>query len=515
MKIFLINCGFRIEGEQKYKETLGPSYIASACRMKGYETAVFDGVVSNLTTLEAAELVSKCDDRFIIGFSVMLWDWIYDALDLLNYIEKKKVKPLHVTMGGAFPTVAYDEILGKYKKFDSIILGEGEYTFVELVTRLDQEKNWRDIPGIAYIRKNGEVTKNIHAHLIQDLDMIPFPSRDHLNLVLRNKRMPSVLTSRGCYGNCSYCLVNAFYKDKPGPRWRGRSPKNVVDEIETLVRRWHISFIDFFDENFIGPGKYGKERVHEIADEIIKRGLNIKFRIFCRANDVEKELFSHMKKAGLNIVFLGLESGVQHVLDIYNKRTTIEINKRALEILKQIDMNIDFGFIMIEPFSSIKEVKENLKFLRENVLGCRIVGEKMLGNLYQELIVFKKTPIYNLLLQKGLLRGSCDEDPFIYNYVVDKQVKVFQKAIKLTLGSLRDTYKFLDELLGEKKIPYSKKIELDEKVLYFADEIASYIHKKNITNVDQMKDCLEEISQKVKFLCIKYELVPRILEGTI
>ena len=169
--------------------------------------------------------------------------------------------------------------------------------------------------------------------------------------------------SRGCPWYCKFCSISAFYRTPNGKIWRARSPHNIIKEIENLIKQTGIRKFNFIDDQFMGSGEIGRTRALELANEIISRGLNIKFMIQTRSDSVQEDIFSNLAKAGLFRVFLGVESGYQPTLDYFCKQCRIESNVKAIDILKRLGIKISMGFIMFHEYSTLEEIEANLDFL--------------------------------------------------------------------------------------------------------------------------------------------------------
>jgi radical SAM superfamily enzyme YgiQ (UPF0313 family) len=256
------------------------------------------------------------------------------------------------------------------------------------------------------------VVVNRPRRLIADLDQLPFQARDTLSEVMRRGGFASVITSRGCYGNCSFCSVNAFYARAPGSKWRFRSPEHVGREVEWLADRWGVEVFVFNDDNFIGPGRLGRERAYRIGDEILKRGLDIKFAIPAAVNDVDEDLFRHLKKAGLRSVFLGIESMVQGDLDLLNKHTTVEQNEEAIRTLDELGIFYQIGFIMFYPSTTLEEVKHNLTYIKDKILMNSYCGTQVFTG---DLRILQGTALEKFFKNKDLVR----KERFHYTYRIE------------------------------------------------------------------------------------------------
>lgn len=300
----------------------------------------------------------------VVGFSLFQF-----SVNLLGHIcsEIKKVKrDIHITCGGHFVTGSYRPVLERFNALDSVILGEGEYALYELASKVISGQDWSQVLGLAY-HKAGEVCLSQPRELIDDLDSIPYPSRDFLDKKIAAGKQISTIniySSRGCYGTCKFCSIKAFY-NKKGLSWRARTAKNVVDELECLNNKYKPKRFMFVDDNFIGIGKRGKLRTIEIAQELIKRNLKISFMISCRVDDVEPVLFKLLIKAGLVEVFLGIESFSIEELKFFNKQINYEENFKTIEYLQRMRIGISAGFIMFTPYTQLGDIKRNIKYLEK------------------------------------------------------------------------------------------------------------------------------------------------------
>jgi len=346
-------------------DCLGLSYIASYLRSKGINVSIIDINLEGWSVKRAIEEISKIPTK-VIGVTVPFQAY---AIEVLKFISALKEKiETHISIGGIFPTFAYRDILERFPSVDSVVLGEGEITFYELVRAIFEGKDWKDIPGIAY-REDNEIKLTPLRPSIKDLDTIPFPARDNLKRIYERTQIASIISSRGCYARCSFCSVVPFYA-KFGPRIRLRSPENVVDELEILVKEYNVENVVFCDGNFT----VSKERAAKIAEEIIRRKLKLRYAIESRVTEVEEELFKLLKESGLRRVLLGIESGSQTMLDRFKKGTTVEQNVKALEILSRLDLYVSPGFIMFDDQTTVEELQENIRFLK---VARQIMGKKI------------------------------------------------------------------------------------------------------------------------------------------
>jgi radical SAM superfamily enzyme YgiQ (UPF0313 family) len=191
----------------------------------------------------------------------------------------------HVTLGGHHATFNYRAILRDNPGVASIVLGEGEEALAELVGRLRTGRPWQDVANLAYHDPWRGVVANACRPLVSDLDALPHPYRQPYAHAIRASGVAAMVSSRGCYGRCSFCSIRAFYRLSPGKPWRMRSPKSVVDEMAALVAEHGVKSIIFLDHNFLGPGRLGQMRAQAIAAELVARRIAVSRSIACRPND--------------------------------------------------------------------------------------------------------------------------------------------------------------------------------------------------------------------------------------
>lgn len=231
---------------------------------------------------------------------------------------------------------------------DYVIHGEGELTLVELIGQLKRKGNGDGIPGISYLHK-GHVTKTSPRPVSRHLDSLPMPAWhliDHsaYKSVWSEKSRPmelNIATTRGCPFKCNWCAKPIY-----GNRYNSRSVPNVVDEIAFLVEDFGIDHFWFCDDIFgLKPGW-----VQEFRDHLDLRGLKIHYKIQSRVDLLLKEdTIDALITSGLNIVWIGAESGSQKILDAMDKGTRVEQIYQVTRMLRQrhakIGFFLQFGYL--------------------------------------------------------------------------------------------------------------------------------------------------------------------------
>jgi anaerobic magnesium-protoporphyrin IX monomethyl ester cyclase len=375
-------------------EQLGLSYLAAAARAAGYTARIVDGFLSP-QEYDAILSNPAPSESMIIGFPVYAETIRRTARDVQK-LREVGVKS-HITIGNHLATLHDRELLRDFPQFDSAIRGEGELTFVDLLSAMKSGRNFENVRGLTY-RNNGKIIRNLPQPNIEDLDEIPYPARDTLPLVLNGGNAPLLYSSRGCNARCSFCSVHNFFRASPGGVWRGRSPENVVDEIVYLATKFNVSEFVFADEQFLGHGVAGETRAMNIADEILRRNISIRWYIETRATSVRQHVFSKLKEAGLAAVFMGLESGYDPALKQMRKGLRSEQSLGAVKILKGLEIIPVAGFIMFRPDSTLEEIRSNLDFIER--AGC-----VDLTALTTALRVYSGTESETSLKERGMLHG--------------------------------------------------------------------------------------------------------------
>ena len=332
-------------------------YLSSCLKQQGHETCFVDG------------FFVKGDDwlRRILGFQpdlVGLWSsqfsWERNKRAAIE-LKDRAGREIRVVVGGNFVT-AYgaagleeDDSAG----IDYLITGDGEKAVVELCEAIVGHRDLASIQGLVW-RRDGRVTANAERPFEQDLDAIPFPDYDLLDIgdyapaIGSYKRLPSVnmMTVRGCAGECTFChAANSL---------RERSVGNVIEEIRWLQQRHGVRHLLFFDETFT----YFRERVVEFCHALLDAGIRIQWTCNSRVDTIDPELLDLMKRAGCWRLQFGAESGVQKQLDTIEKGVTLHQIRRGIEMTRAADLDAFASFMFGIPGETYEEGLETIRFAR-------------------------------------------------------------------------------------------------------------------------------------------------------
>lgn len=384
-------------------EYLGVGYLGAVARAAGHDVSIVDAEFQGLDrAATAVEVLRLAPD--LVGLAASYVLDLVAAARLASELRERGYPGL-VVVGGVPATASHAELLEACPDIDVVVRGEAEQTFLELLEHARDRASWANIAGIAY-REHGQVRATAFRPPPGDLDALPRPLREntssggdpaYLSYARANGLRPFafVASSRGCPFRCTFCGVSA----SSGRPWRARSADDIVDELSELASRWNIRNIRFVDDNFLGSCRKGRERAEHIARLIVSSALDIEYTIECCAQDVERRLFSLLRRSGLRHVNLGLESGSEHGLRVYGKIATVDDNRRAIEILNELGLRTNPNFILIHPDSTLEELRETAAFLRSTRLYR---SSHDVGTLFSNRLgVLHGTPICERLAAEG------------------------------------------------------------------------------------------------------------------
>lgn len=407
--------GFQEQGN------LGLGYLAAVLRQYGYRVVVVDIDEDPEEILRLAQQ----EKPLLIGFSLIFQFFIDRYAALLSLMRLHGIN-CHFTIGGHFPSLSSEQTLQMVPDVDSVVRFEGEFTLLELADALSTDNNWHEIHGIAY-RRDQEVIVTPPRALVEDLDQLPYPERNYEPSTVLGKNMMPILASRGCARTCSFCSIHTFYRAAPGKIVRTRKPAEVVREMRMLHEERGVTVFLFQDDDFPLFGTVWRRWANEFVDELNRSGLPEKviWKMNCRADAVDRELFIKMRDAGLYLVYMGLESGSEQGLETLHKQITVEQNIRAVNMLKSIDLMWEYGFMLLDPSSTFESVRENLQFLRT------ILADGSLPVTFCRMLPYDGTPIKDELVRTGRLRGDvCNPD---YDFL-DPRLSEFYAGIMSTIS---------------------------------------------------------------------------------
>jgi radical SAM superfamily enzyme YgiQ (UPF0313 family) len=344
-------------------EPLGLLYIASLLKNDGHRVWVIDSIFSS--TKDLIKFVYEKEPA-LLGITVMSFSW--EKAKAFLFKIKQHFPGLLTIVGGPFPTAWQERCLQECPSVDFVCIGEGEYVMQQLCSCLEGKRDLNKIKGLVWRNKSGRIINNGYAAPIENLDELPFPARELIDIrkyipsIGYYKRLPNaaIVGSRGCSYNCLFCHTQTM-----GSRTRYRGPINVMDEIKELINKYKVKDILFWDNNLTE----NKERIHLLCQEILRARIKIAWSGNTRADTVDAEILRMMKKSGCRRLLLGVESGVQKNLDVLRKKETLSQIKNTVRLCKSIGIEIFATFIFGIPGETYDEALRTIKF------ACRLNPE--------------------------------------------------------------------------------------------------------------------------------------------
>ena len=488
-KVLLLNPYIKTFSTPFKTENLSLSYLSAYLNDKGINTLVYD---ADLYEISIDKLIKNLDFKSYTLIGITLNSYVSESIvvELCNLIKQNyNVK---ICLGGHYASLFHKQLIEKYKSIDFVIRGDGEILLHQLVENLDN-LYWQKSND--FISSKNNIACKIYN--IENLDELPWPDRNTLNYLKDNyyaydSDFPiRILSSRGCYAKCTFCDISSFYK-----KWRYRNSKDLVDEIEYLMKKYNSNFFRFTDDEFIGSFPDGHNRIRELMEEILNRELNIKFSFNSRVQDVNYELFNLLKKAGCVECYIGLESANDRILKLYKKGHTLKEAVHAIKILRDLNINFVCEFIMFDPRLKYDELKANFEFITKFDLTS-------IASLTRWLLPYYGTSVYkelddsNLLFNKnnGYAEYKCEDQD------VDEVLNIF-KLIK-------EKYDSLEKLIYKNELEKELRDSIEEYYLNFLINIYKLLFDQKAFNLNnEMKNF--EKNLELLFLD-KKEKIPYLL----
>jgi anaerobic magnesium-protoporphyrin IX monomethyl ester cyclase len=493
IKILLIAPRFLMVENVNYNYIfpVGLGYISSVLKKNNYDVTCFN---LNHHSGKITDILKK-------EFSKMKYDYVLTGTvtGAIGYRNIKEISEAtrefsgsKIIIGGGIitsePELIFDDV-----KPDYGVLGEGEETIIELLKSIENKKDLNEVKGIIF-QKDGKTVITETREPIKDLDSLPFPdfdgfeyekyldnlypNQDFCNNYFDYPRTYSILTSRSCAFNCTFCYHPI------GRAYRERSIDNVMEELENAIKKYKINVINIYDDMLAFKKERLNKFIERIKDLIQKTPWEIKW--FCQLSviTVDEEILKKMKEAGCGLISYGFESFSPEVLRSMKKPITPEQIDKAFKMTLRNDLGVQANFI----FGDLKETKETAKTTLE-YWKSNCMGQVSLGFIQP----YPCSEIYKSCVERGIIKDKLD---FIKNrtYGVevinmtekmsDDEIKELNRELqyltsKYTYKSTPNSIKKMDNgrFIIEVKCPFCKKsivyknYHLQEGKLFFKSYI--------------------------------------------
>jgi radical SAM superfamily enzyme YgiQ (UPF0313 family) len=394
--------------------------MAAYLREGGHEVRIVDFPATKAPYTVTLDSISSFAPD-IVGLSAMTID-IFNAHQIATDLKRRD---LHATtvIGGAHFTATPVESLERFPHFDCGVVGEGEITLADLMEKRSDGLGFEHVQGLVWRSESGDIFVNDPRALIEDLDSLPFPAWDLLpgfpdaypQSPLEVRRLPaaSIITSRGCPHQCTFCDRSVF-----GSRVRQHSAEYTLGMIRHLKAEYRVKDLMILDDNFL----LERKKLNRICDSIVEEGLDLNWYCLSHIKFMTEDRLKAAKAAGCWIMEVGIESGCERVLKLLNRHTSKEQIAVAVKQAKDVGIKVKGNFIFGLPSETKESLEETISFAKsidislfqQNFLtvfpGCELAGNaEEYGDVerdWRKLSLWQITFIPSGLTADDLLRAS-------------------------------------------------------------------------------------------------------------
>ncbi len=367
------------------------AYLAGAALDAGHEVRLCDAMNNGFTFDDVRTEIEAYGPDYVVTLDYLPVSGAISTATVPAALRTlgiaKEVSPDIITIiGGPHPTFLYEDMLREPGwPVDYVLRGEMEQTLPALLAAIPAGAA-SDVEGVAFRDGDSIVATAMRPH-IEDLDSIE-PAWHLLDWTLYHYniepwgRMASILTTRGCMMGCSFCAHRKFWRGD----WRARSPRGVVEEMRLLVEKYEVEFITFIDPYPTND----RERWEQQLDLIIEANLDVKLLMETRVEDIirDEELLPKYKAAGIIHMYLGAESSSDAMLESLNKGTDVDMNKRAIDLLRDHDIMTEASFMVgfpNETWESIEQTAAEAVRLNPDIAVFPVITPMPFTPLHEEM----------------------------------------------------------------------------------------------------------------------------------
>jgi len=338
------------------------AHAASLLKSKNNETKLIDAIAQGLGEQKVMDAINAYNPYLIV---IETSTPSFDNDMRITYGIKNTISNSAIVLCGPHATTYARDILGKYDFIDYILMGEYEYTLLDLVNILNNPANLKRVPGLAF-KSNQSVVINSPRPTIKDLDDLPWPERGGEVIYKYNDGfaglpVPNVqmCSSRGCPFHCTFCLwPQVLYGEH---KYRKRNPVKVAEEMDWLIQKFNFKAVYFDDDVF----NIDKTHVAGICKEIIKRKIRVPWAVMARADFMDEKLLSLMSDAGLFAVKYGIESANNNVLRLCKKNLNLARAEKMIKYTKKLGVKVHLTFCLGLPGETKQSIQDTVNFISE------------------------------------------------------------------------------------------------------------------------------------------------------
>jgi len=362
---------------------LGLAVAAASARDAGHEVQLLDGFGEHLTAEQAAERARRFGPD-LIALRLHSTYRFWQDMEYLRPIRRATGAPV---LAGGYHLGCYPQESMACKEIDIGFIGDVVPHFPHLLEHLAKDPQApppRNMPGVVFRNRKGEVKLRPPEQNGATLDELPFAAREYLvkepyfNFASQRKPFTIMVTTQGCPYRCVFCVMGL-------ERYRERSVDSVLAEVDECVNRHGMREIDFFDPTFSA----NRRRTIDLCDALAERRYDLQWACRTRVDCVDPELLRKMRDAGCRRVYLGIENVSPAILDLIKK--DISGDQAAQAIKWSLEAGIHpLGFFMIgNPGDTPETIRDMVKWAKATKLDyvqfSRTIAKPM-TELHRELI---------------------------------------------------------------------------------------------------------------------------------
>jgi radical SAM superfamily enzyme YgiQ (UPF0313 family) len=399
------------------EENLSLRYLASSLAAAGHEADIVAFNRDADLPRALASILERPDPPGLVGLSLAFQWRARDFLALAIALREAGYRG-HVTAGGHFATFACRELLRDFPELDSICRQEAEETLAKLASGVPP----REIPGLALRDGAGEVVLTGDPSL-PDLASLPRPDRRGQPASSLGHRFAPLVSSRGCYANCTFCCIAAWHEQSlPGKRYRLRDVDDVAGEMIELQRERGVDIFVFHDDNFFVPGhRKNVERFTALAEALERGGIGpFATVVKARPTDVDPTVFAILRDR-LNCIrtYIGIETDSEQGLRTLRRWVRPRQNHAAIDVVRSLDLFTCFNMLVFDPDTTLESLETNLAFMRD-------AADHNFNFARVEL--YAGTPLLARMQEEGRCRG--DYMQWDYDLATPEVQRVFELAMR-------------------------------------------------------------------------------------
>ncbi|MFC1727332.1 B12-binding domain-containing radical SAM protein [Patescibacteria group bacterium] len=370
--------------QQEAAEKFGTMILSAVLKKAGHKVEVFVELMEKETVFDYVKRWQP--DLIAFSITTIEKDW---AISLASKIKNKH--QVFSVFGGAEPTYSPEMI--KHPAVDFICRGEGDKSFLELVSRLEKKKSLKGVKNF-WVKEKGQVIKNKLAPLIASLDDLPLPDREiyYKYSLLRNLSTKKFLCSRGCPYDCTYCSNHAYLKlfKGQGKYLRYRKPQLVINEIKQVKKKYGLKRVYLADESLTTNRTWLLELL-----KIYRREIKLPFSCLARVNELDEKMIKALKVSGCFYVAFGVESGSDRIRNKILKRNMKEVDiLRVAQLMRKHKLPFLTHQMYVLPTETLEEAFKTVE------LNIKMRSDSVWDTIFQPL---PNNEIYQFCQRKKLL----------------------------------------------------------------------------------------------------------------